>query len=459
MILVLDKIPCDPPCGCGSTDPACMAGLITLEREVVVDDLAFLPIDWNQPVKISAEAIGIDKITEDGSGGKWETFLTYIAPGGTPPPVSETRIEWGADGDLPNGDEVDNTNDYETIDVVLDPGQGSVLGTLVLGVDFDYIGATLPGSDTSTAFFENVRITYSADLSKPLIHLDKMAINHTILRGEDLSDDTFTITNAQPVPGTTLTYTIDDDASATWLTTVGGDGTSTGESDLVTIDYVDTAGLATGIYVGVITVDSAQINKSPATITVTVEVIGEEIGLSETEFVHLQVPQGTSLPNDSFDVANVGGGAMNYTITDDAAWLSTVPTAGGPLGASEGDTIDVVYDVASLPVDTYYATIEVASTEADNTPQSIAVTVEIVLNPPDYDSDGDVDQDDFAVFQGCITGDGGTAAPGLCGAYADLSCDNDVDQEDLSYFEACASGPDVPFDPGCYTPPPACSGG
>jgi hypothetical protein len=73
----------------------------------------------------------------------------------------------------------------------------------------------------------------------------------------------------------------------------------------------------------------------------------------------------------------------------------------------------------------------------------------------DVDADGDVDADDFAVFQRCHTGNGGFLPSEIeyC-ACLDVEGpgggpDGDIDQGDLTFFEACASGPDVPADPAC----------
>lgn len=59
----------------------------------------------------------------------------------------------------------------------------------------------------------------------------------------------------------------------------------------------------------------------------------------------------------------------------------------------------------------------------------------------DADTDGDVDQADFAAFQACFTGPGGTASE-ACGCF-DRDDDSDVDSDDAYQFDACASGPGV----------------
>jgi len=70
----------------------------------------------------------------------------------------------------------------------------------------------------------------------------------------------------------------------------------------------------------------------------------------------------------------------------------------------------------------------------------------------DADGDNDVDQDDFAKFQMCFTGIGGTIVSG-CACF-DRDGDEDVDANDYTEFENCASGPDIPADPSCDDPTP-----
>lgn len=66
------------------------------------------------------------------------------------------------------------------------------------------------------------------------------------------------------------------------------------------------------------------------------------------------------------------------------------------------------------------------------------------LATADFDSDNDVDQDDFGHFQGCL------GSPNLlttgCGD-SDLDANGAIDQADLDIFETCLSGADQP--PGC----------
>jgi hypothetical protein len=106
---------------------------------------------------------------------------------------------------------------------------------------------------------------------------------------------------------------------------------------------------------------------------------------------------------------------------------------------------------------TYTFTVELDDA-SDATPVQKEYTIEVGGNccgevAADFDGDGDVDQDDFAVLQACFSGtDGGVTIPpaGLDCTCADLDRDGlDVDHLDLIEFEKCASGPDVIADINC----------
>ncbi|HSW46233.1 MAG TPA: retropepsin-like aspartic protease [Phycisphaerae bacterium] len=75
-----------------------------------------------------------------------------------------------------------------------------------------------------------------------------------------------------------------------------------------------------------------------------------------------------------------------------------------------------------------------------------------VLVPPvtdcDFDDDGDVDMEDFGVFQRCLSGPDTVQNEPAC-AGAKLDADSDVDAGDMAIFSGCLSGPNVPAAGGC----------
>ncbi len=164
------------------------------------------------------------------------------------------------------------------------------------------------------------------------------------------------------------------------------------------------------------------------------------IGLNPSA-LERSVVRGGHLPDDTFTVTNVGQAQLNYTIAEATAWLSVSPTGGTSIG--EADPISIVYDVDALAVGNYSATITVTDPEASNSPQNVTVTLH-VLQPGDFDNDGDSDQADFGHLQGCFIPFG--PIPGSC-ADADMNQDNAVDGADFNLFLPCMAGPNRP--PGC----------
>ena len=67
--------------------------------------------------------------------------------------------------------------------------------------------------------------------------------------------------------------------------------------------------------------------------------------------------------------------------------------------------------------------------------------------PADLDDDGDVDLDDFGLFQPCVSGPGISPAPGC--EDRDCDADRDVDQSDFGLFQRCFSGAGKPTNSGC----------
>ncbi|MEP0844348.1 MAG: hypothetical protein HRF43_16740, partial [Phycisphaerae bacterium] len=70
--------------------------------------------------------------------------------------------------------------------------------------------------------------------------------------------------------------------------------------------------------------------------------------------------------------------------------------------------------------------------------------------PPtcDFDGDGDVDLNDFAHLQACLTGPGQPVTDPNC-LDARLDNDGDVDAADMNVLRACLSGERIPADPAC----------
>lgn len=181
---------------------------------------------------------------------------------------------------------------------------------------------------------------------------------------------------------------------------------------------------------------------------VGLDVTPPTISRSPVSFSHT-LTKGQPLANDTFNVSNSGGGLLEYSISDNADWLTVNPASGDSAG--ETDPITITYATPPLSVGPHSATITIADPDATNNPQTISVNLTIEpreFAPCDFDQDYDVDQVDYGPFQACFSGTGLYHGGGIC-AGADLDLDNDVDQDDLGKFLDCASGASVPADPAC----------
>lgn len=87
------------------------------------------------------------------------------------------------------------------------------------------------------------------------------------------------------------------------------------------------------------------------------------------------VTQGANAPSQSFTLANVGTDSLNYTITDNADWLSVAPTSG--VSSGEAKTHTVSFATSTLTPGSHSATILISDPAAANHPQSISVSLTV----------------------------------------------------------------------------------
>lgn len=158
--------------------------------------------------------------------------------------------------------------------------------------------------------------------------------------------------------------------------------------------------------------------------------------------------RGTNPLNDTMTIRNTGDGALNYTITTNADWLSVLPVQG--TCRSETDSISVIYDASALGFGQYTGVVTVKDAAAPNTPQTVTVNLTVTWAgiPGDFDGDNDVDQSDFGVFQSCLSGPGVVQNDPACDK-ARLDSDRDVDIDDLRLFSICMTGPGISGSPTC----------
>jgi len=79
---------------------------------------------------------------------------------------------------------------------------------------------------------------------------------------------------------------------------------------------------------------------------------------------------------DVIRVNNSGEGVLNFNVTANVPWLGLLPAAGASAGPEQ--RVQASYNAASLPVGDYDAVIQVGSTNAAHSPQTIAIKLEVI---------------------------------------------------------------------------------
>lgn len=200
-----------------------------------------------------------------------------------------------------------------------------------------------------------------AAVESPAISLNKTALSFTTSGSQ-----TFTVSNSG---GGTLNWTVSDNKF--WITVNPASGTNSGT---VTVT-VDKTGLTTGTYTGLVTVSSANATNSPQTIDVTLTIGGSggtpKISLNRSALYF--GASGSKITSPQWiTVNNTGTGTLNWTASDNAAWLTISPASGG-----SGSSFKVTANKSGLSTGTYKGEITVSAANASNSPRKVTVTLKI----------------------------------------------------------------------------------
>jgi hypothetical protein len=169
-----------------------------------------------------------------------------------------------------------------------------------------------------------------------------------------------------------LNYQIIEDCS--WLEVDPNMGSSTGEPNQVAVS-VDISGLAWGVYDCDITISDPCACNHPETVEVTVMVYGPEIELSSHLF---QFTAALGAPNpeaQTLAIRNIGGGTLNWTITDGCNWLEADPNTGSSTG--EANEVMVSVDISGLAWGVYDCNLTISDANACCDPQTVEVALRI----------------------------------------------------------------------------------
>jgi predicted secreted protein len=178
----------------------------------------------------------------------------------------------------------------------------------------------------------------------------------------------------------TLNWTLSDDAA--WLSENPTGDSSTSAHDTVVLS-VNTTGMSAGDYSANINITSPGAINSPQVVPVSLHISSPTLEISfNPESLSFTAVEGGSTPaNQTLEIWNSGGGTRDWSLSDDAAWLSESPTSGSSRG--EHDTVAVSVDIAGMSAGDYSANITITSPGASNSPQVVPVSLHISSAAPE----------------------------------------------------------------------------
>jgi N,N-dimethylformamidase beta subunit-like protein/uncharacterized protein DUF4082/concanavalin A-like lectin/glucanase superfamily protein/fibronectin type III domain protein/BACON domain-containing protein/Big-like domain-containing protein len=256
----------------------------------------------------------------------------------------------------------------------LAPASGTNAGTITVTPSLTGLSAGTYTADvtiTAGASSKTVPVTLTVDPPPPVITVAPTNLSFTgTANGADPAAKTFDVSNGG---GGTLNWTVSE--SASWMSASPGSGTNAGT---VTVTPSIT-GLAAGAYTADITVAAPGATSRTVQVTLTLDPppTPPVLSTSPASLAFSATQGGASPVSKSITVTNTGGGTLNWTASEDAAWLSVSPGSGTGNG-----TVTVSATTGSLTAGTYTADVTVSATGVSGSPKTIPVTFTVDPPPP-----------------------------------------------------------------------------
>ncbi len=163
-----------------------------------------------------------------------------------------------------------------------------------------------------------------------------------------------------------INYTIS--FSASWLDAVSNTGTT---PDTITVSIIDSS-LAKGTYFADINLSDPLSADSLFVLSVRLDVTSPTIGLSR-DTVSFVVPEGVDRDYfDEVEISNTGSGEFLWDAFVDASWLNLSQFSG-----STPDTVALSANGIGLVAGSYETAVEIRADEADNSPESLFVLLDV----------------------------------------------------------------------------------
>lgn len=248
-----------------------------------------------------------------------------------------------------------------------------VIGNLAPGTYSSSVSISVDNSLKTTVLPVTLTVTASSASTSPILNVSPMSLGFLgTVGGSTPSAQAVNIGNTG---GGTLTWTATE--AVPWLTLSPSSGTNTGSLTAM----VNLVGLAAGTYTGTISVNAAGASTQNISVALTVAsgttaTTGTpSISLTPSTLGFTATAGGTNPASKTLAITNTTGGTLTWTLSDDAAWLTTNIASGTT--TTEVDTITANVNTAGLASGTYSATITVTPSGGSLTPKTIPVTLSL----------------------------------------------------------------------------------
>ena len=300
--------------------------------------------------------------------GTSPTSLSFTAQQGSSNPAAQTLTISNIGGGILSWTASDSAA-WMSLSSSSGTGAGSVTVSVMTGAltAGSYSGTVMLNATGASPVIVPVSFTVTTAPVAPAIGASPLSLSFTAQQGgANPATQALAISNTG---GGTLTWTASDDAA--WLSISPASGTGNGA---VTVTAI-LGTLATGTHTGTITLSAtgASSVSIPVTLTVTAAPVPPAIGASPTSLTFAATQGGANPANQTLTISNTGGGTLNWSVSDSAAWLTASPTSGTGNGA-----VTLTATTSTLTASSYTGTVTIAATGAT----SVIIPVTFVVAAP-----------------------------------------------------------------------------
>ncbi len=183
--------------------------------------------------------------------------------------------------------------------------------------------------------------------------------------------------------GGSINYSASVVSGTPWLRlTAGASGSVTSASPGVATFTVDPSASGIGVFAGSVQVkDNGSGQTFTIPVTLTVNAGANTMALSQTAVSFVATAQQPKPATQSFAVTTSAATAVTFNTRTSAAWLQATPSSGQTTAATPA-SVSISVNAAGLQTGAYYGSIDVLSSGAINSPQTVTVFLSVASSAP-----------------------------------------------------------------------------